>query len=191
MARRSQGAPGVGYDVVAAAVAEHGSERKAASALGVARSTLNGILRGVHGAGQKVTAALAAAPKSAEYKAAAPTFRGGRAGVQRAYRVAKQERKEPGALRRQLTAVQEAQAPEPTQASLDINLPPALAKTIRDGRNPGETIESAVRRLAGDQVWDRFVETWAAGQTREDWYEMAIEYEYEQAADAGIAGLLG
>lgn len=186
MAGRSSGTPRVGYEAIAAAVALRGSERKAAAFLGISRSTVNGILRGVHGIGQKTAAAISNVPpaQKAQIEKTAPSFSGGLSGVKKARNAARQERKSPGTVAEQTKQA----AQEPTTGEIQTQIETAVqngemtqetARTIRDGRLPGESVESAVRRLAGDGVWEQLQQQWAQGMTRGDWYELAIQWEYE------------
>ena len=108
MARRgASDAPTPNQSLVAALVASEGSERAAARLLGVSRSTINGVLRGVHGAGSKVTNAIAKLPAErrdsigrVEYQLTAS--RGaGREVVRAARQLARESKRDPGAAERQ------------------------------------------------------------------------------------------
>jgi hypothetical protein len=58
MARASRGVPREGAERMAAAVARYGGERQAADALGLSRGTVNGVLQGRVGLGERSRAAL-------------------------------------------------------------------------------------------------------------------------------------
>jgi DNA-binding transcriptional regulator YdaS (Cro superfamily) len=107
VARRPSAAPRAGVEEVAAAYALKGSERAAAAFLGIARSTVNGILRGIHGAGPKTTAAIARVPDAerAQISKTAQSLTSGRqpqAVVTEARSLAEEERKAPGATERRV-----------------------------------------------------------------------------------------
>jgi len=117
----------------------------------------------------------------------AARIRPGEAGVKQARTLAAGEKREAGSTVRQVEYAEQA-ALGPQQGPTQADLPDGLYQRVQDGRLPGETVESAVRRLAGDDVWAELQMRWAAGVARGDWYELAIMWEYEgDAGDVGIA----
>lgn len=148
--RRATDAPVPNQALVAALVAAEGSERAAARLLGVSRSTINGVLRGVHGAGSKITNAVAKlAPEKrdavgkVEYQLTASRGAGQNV-VQAARGLAKQSKRDPGSVERDAQrraddmarvgrAPDGSQLPAPEMPAPDVASVPESAAAGGDG----------------------------------------------------------
>lgn len=181
MPPRGRSAPRPGYEDIAAAVALTGSERAAARMLGVARSTLNGILRGVHGAGRSTTRAIEnlAPERRQEVRRTRETLTAGRSGqdvVAAARALARTERRTPGSTAERTRAHEQRMA----QQGLDLA-----------GRDLVERDALGRRKSSQQYLYDRVTVAVEAGQipdTPQDRYAylrrlMMGEVEGEEAPD--------
>lgn len=178
MPSRGRSAPRAGSEQVAAAVALTGSERAAARLLGIARSTINGILRGVHGAGRKTTQAIETLPaeRRSEVTRTAQSISAGRGPedvVARGRELARSERREQG------TTIRETEAHEGRMAAQGLDLTGAdIARDPRhrdQGVAPGAGgLQERVDQFAPPGTWEELEALWAAGDLTDEFYEAAV-----------------
>lgn len=183
MARRG-GGPGIGQLDMLAYVAFYGSERKAATALGISRGTVNDVARGRYEGGSKTVGAIAAATGEAvqtTVKAISGLIRsltGGDTSQTAATgrRLAADERKAPGTVQESAAQYQQRMAAQGLRPD-GTSLPPPA--DIPDGLTERPETDSLGRPIT-DEQWANYQELQAAydaGTLNRDQYERFVGYQ--------------
>lgn len=180
MARRQGGTPGAGSSLIAAAVAIFGGQRQAASALGLGRGTIQGILSGRQGVGARTVERIGASGQGERLSLVAASLSAGRTPTETAA-VAKQravqERKEPGITERRARAYER----EMHRQGLDV---------FGNERYDAQGRRASARRQAS---YEELLERYRSGDidfTQDRYMRLRDRLEADAASDEEI-GLLG